>query len=98
MDIRDISSRGTGAADEARGPRSVGPSPATRTAADRSSDRVTLSDRAQTFQEVRRAALDVPDVRTDRVAAVRARLADGSMVPDPERIARALLAQGVLGS
>lgn len=96
MDIRDIQSRNTGAADEARGARSVGSSSSARPAADRSSDRVTLSDRAQALQETRRAALDVPEVRSDRVNAVRARLADGSLAPDPERIARALLAQGLV--
>ncbi len=96
MDIRDVRSRNTGPADEARGARSGSSSSAARSAADRSADRVTLSDRAQALQETRQAALDVPEVRSDRVAAVRAKLADGSLAPDPERIARALLAQGLV--
>lgn len=95
MDIRDIRSGNAGAADEARSARGVGPSSAARPASDRS-DRVTLSDRAQAFQEARRAALEVPDVRSDQVNAVRAKLADGSLAADPERIARALLAQGIV--
>jgi anti-sigma28 factor (negative regulator of flagellin synthesis) len=45
------------------------------------------------------AAEDAPSAvraRLDRVKAVRRGLADGSLVPDPARIARALLARGVL--
>jgi flagellar biosynthesis anti-sigma factor FlgM len=96
MDIRDIQSRNTGPADESRSTRGVGSSAASRRAADRSPDSVTLSDRAQAFQETRRAALAVPDVRSERVEAVRAKLADGSLGPDPDRIARALLDQGMV--
>lgn len=96
MDIRDIQSRNTGAADEARSTRGVGGVPAPRPSTDHPADRLTLSDRARVLQEVRRAALAVPDVRTERVEAVRAGLADGSVTPDPERIARALLAQGLV--
>lgn len=96
MDIRDIQSRNAGPADEPRGARGVGSANASRASAERPGDRLTLSDRAQAFQEIRRAALAVPDVRIDRVEAVRAALADGSLVPDPERIARALLAQGLV--
>jgi flagellar biosynthesis anti-sigma factor FlgM len=96
MDIRDIPSRTTGPADESRAARGVAPSATPRAAADRSPDSVTLSDRAQAFQETRRAALAVPDVRSERVDQVRAKLAGGSLVPDPERIARALLEQGVV--
>jgi anti-sigma28 factor (negative regulator of flagellin synthesis) len=40
--------------------------------------------------------VDVPDVRTDRVDAVRARLEEGALAPDPQRIARALLEQGIV--
>ena len=96
MDIRDIQSRTTGQADESRGARGVGSSAASRAAADRTPDSVTLSNRAQAFQQTRRAALAVPEVRSDVVERVRAGLASGSIVPDPERIARALLEQGVV--
>ena len=96
MDIRDIQSRTTGPADESRGARGVGASAASRAAADRTPDSVTLSNRAQALQQTRRAALAVPDVRTELVDAVRARLADGSIAADPERIARALLEQGIV--
>lgn len=96
MDIRDIQSRGTGPTDESRSTRGVGPSATSRNTSDRSPDSVTLSDRAQALQETRRAALAVPDVRTERVDAVRKQLAGGTLVPDPDRIARALLAQGIV--
>lgn len=96
MDIRDIQSRTTGAADEARSARGVGGVSPSRPSTDPPADRLTLSERARLFQEIRRAALAVPEVRTERVDAVRAGLADGSLAPDPERIARALLAQGLV--
>ncbi|MBI3634966.1 MAG: flagellar biosynthesis anti-sigma factor FlgM [Candidatus Rokubacteria bacterium] len=96
MDIREIQSRNTGAADESRGPRAVGPTPAAGASTDPSTDRVTLSARAQALQEVRRAALSVPEVRNDVVTETRGRVADGTLVPDPERIARALIDQGVI--
>jgi anti-sigma28 factor (negative regulator of flagellin synthesis) len=38
----------------------------------------------------------MPEVRTDRVQEIRERLAQGEIVPDPSRIARALLDQGVV--
>jgi len=59
-------------------------------------DHVALSDRARAFQEVRQAALTVPDVRADRVREVRARLAAAELVPDVDRLARLLIARGVL--
>jgi flagellar biosynthesis anti-sigma factor FlgM len=59
-------------------------------------DRVPPSDRAQAFEEARQAALDVPDVRADRVEALRHHVRNGNLVPDSERIAKALLDQGVV--
>ena len=96
MDIRDVQSRNINPADEPRGARNVGQTPASRNASDRSDDRVTLSARAHAFQETRRAALDVPEVRTDRVEAVRGKIGDGTLAVDAERIARALLQQGIV--
>ena len=96
MDIRDVQSRGTNPTDESRSARGVGSSSSARNAERPSDDRVTLSNRAQAFQEARRAALDVPDVRTGRVDALRRQLQSGGLAPDPDRIARALLSQGVV--
>lgn len=50
----------------------------------------------QTLQETRRPALDVPEVRTERVEGVRSKLADGTFSVDAERIARSLLEQGIV--
>jgi len=36
------------------------------------------------------------DVQTDRVDALRSRIRTGDLVPDPDRIAKALLGQGVV--
>ena len=96
MDIRDVGSRNVNPADQTRGARNVGQAPASRHASDGSDDRVTLSARAQALQETRRAALEVPEVRTDRVEAVRGKLADGTLRVDAEQIARSLLAQGIV--
>jgi len=98
VDIRDVHSGGTRPADESRGTRGVGSSSSARHHGHSSDDRVTLSNRAQAFQEARQAALDVPDVRTNRVEALRSQIKNGSLVPDPERIAKALVDQGVVGS
>lgn len=61
-----------------------------------SPDRVTMSNRARALDETRQAALAVPEVRQSRVEEIKRKLADGSLVPDPDRIARALIAQGAL--
>ena len=95
MDIRDIQS--AGASQPTHGSRGAGSSKQSQSAAgsgDR--DRVTVSARAQAIQSARQAALAMPDVRADRVQEIRQRLAQGEIVPDPNRIARALLDQGVL--
>jgi hypothetical protein len=55
-----------------------------------------MSDQARAFQEARRAALAVPDVRLDRVEALRRQHAAGALRPDHDAIARALVAQGVV--
>ncbi len=96
MDIRDVQSRNIDPGDERRGPRSAGQTPAAQNASKRSDDRVTLFPRAHAFQETRRAASDVPGMRTEQVEAVRNKLADGTLAVDHQRIARALLDQGIV--
>jgi hypothetical protein len=59
-------------------------------------DKVTLSGRARTLEDVRRAALAVPDAREEVVLDIRRALARGEVVPDSHKIAVALFAQGVL--
>src|SRR5262245_65483393 len=96
MGIRDSQSRNIGRTDEPRGSRRAGQAPATPNASDRSDDSVSSSPRAHAFQDARRAALEVPEVRTERVEALRRTLARGSAAVDPKRIARALLDQGIV--
>jgi len=55
-----------------------------------------MSGRAQLFQEIRQSALTTPEVRPERVAEVRRRLDEGTLVVDPDPIIRALVSQGIL--
>jgi negative regulator of flagellin synthesis FlgM len=59
-------------------------------------DRVALSPQARRFQEARRIAADRPEIRTDRVAQVRERLATGTFRVEGERIALRMLAESLL--
>jgi len=56
-----------------------------------------MSNRARALDEARQAALAVPEIREDRVHEVKRRLDQGLLAPDLDRIARALIGQGVLG-
>jgi flagellar biosynthesis anti-sigma factor FlgM len=93
MDIRDVHSWNVNPADQPGEARDVEHSP---NASDWSDDRGTLPAPAQTLGETRRAALEVPEVRTERVEGVRSKLADGAFTVDTERIARSLLDQGII--
>src|SRR5262245_21349286 len=97
MDIRDIQSTGTSSPQPPQGARENG---STQRSAGQATtpgpDCFTASPRAQALQAARQDALAMPDVRQDRVDEMRQRLADGSLVPDPQRIARALLDQQVV--
>ena len=97
MDIKDIHSGGPTKPESSRDVRGTVPSPPPGPAADQPVDRVTMSDQAQALQKARLAALAVPEVRMDRVEALRRQLAAGKLKPDPHRIAQALLSQGVVG-
>jgi negative regulator of flagellin synthesis FlgM len=56
-------------------------------------DTVVFSARARDVQKARKAALDAPEVRQDKVADVARRIADGSYDVPPEKVADALLRQ-----
>ena len=96
MDIKDIKPGTPAPVESARDTRAV-PPPVPHGSADQPVDRVTMSQEAQVFQQARLAALAVPEVRTDRVEALRRQFAAGQLHADPDRIAKALLTQGVLG-
>jgi flagellar biosynthesis anti-sigma factor FlgM len=97
METGKINSISAAAAEAARPTRVTGTPPSgSQQPGETSSDRVTVSDRAQALNDVRRAALAVPEVRQDRVDAVRKKLEAGALDPDPRRIAQALLEQSIL--
>jgi negative regulator of flagellin synthesis FlgM len=98
MEPGKINSISAQAAEQARSARAAGtPAAGSQPPADASSsDRVTVSNRARELDEVRRAALAVPEVRQDRVDAVRKKLAAGALAPDPRQIAQALLEQSIV--
>lgn len=63
-------------------------------AAARRTDQVSLSASAQSFARVMEAVQGGPDVRSERVAAVRARIADGTYGIDAHLIAQRLAERG----
>ena len=97
MDIKDIQSGGLAKPESTRDVRATTPSTPPPSSVDQPVDRVTMSDQAQALQQLRLAALAVPEVRMDRVEALRRQLASGKLRPDPHRIAQALLSQGIIG-
>ena len=56
-----------------------------------SSDRVTLSDDAKLVSLASRVAQDSPEVRSDRVATLKAQVEAGTYQPDSKKIAEKLL-------
>ncbi len=62
------------------------------------SDRVTLSPRAREFNEARRTLAGIPDVRADKVDAVKNRIADGSYRIDSEKIAAKMIREALSDS
>ncbi len=54
-------------------------------------DGVDLSNRAKEIRSAQKAIGDLPDVREDRVAALKTKIASGQYNPSPEDIARKML-------
>lgn len=52
------------------------------------SDKVSLTDTATQLQSLRQVIADSPEVNTDRVAALRAAIADGSYQVDSDALAQ----------
>ena len=57
-------------------------------------DSVTLSERAQGLQRALAVVTGLPDVRNDRIAELRARLASGDYRVDADEIARRMVEEG----
>lgn len=60
-------------------------------------DHVSLSNRGRVVAEAARAVSQAPDVRADKIAALKAAIADGTYGSDSRYIAERLLATGTLG-
>lgn len=56
-----------------------------------SGDRVSVSSDAKLVAEAAKTAMESPDVRVDRVEALRAQVQSGNYNPDPRRIAQKLV-------
>lgn len=54
-------------------------------------DKVSLTDTATQLQSLRQVISDSPEVNTDRVATLRAAIADGSYSVDSESLAKNLI-------
>lgn len=100
MDIRDIQTGPSPAPEPARRVRNATAGPRDTAGADpqdTTPDQVVMSRAARALDEMRQTALASPEVREARVEHIRQAIAEGTYGPDPDRIARALVAQGLLG-
>ena len=61
-----------------------------------SGDKVQLSENAREVQEAMRAMNDLPEIRTDKVAKLKAEMEQGLYRPDGRKIAFNLLKQSFL--
>jgi flagellar biosynthesis anti-sigma factor FlgM len=60
-------------------------------------DQVKLSNRARFVADASRAVANAPDVRSAKVAALKASIASGSYQSSPQAVAERLLASGSFG-
>lgn len=67
-------------------PAGAGPAPAPRP-----SDALSVSGSAHFVQEAQAAIAGIPDVRTDKVEAIRAQMDADAYQPDPEAVADGLV-------
>jgi negative regulator of flagellin synthesis FlgM len=59
----------------------------------RQADSVTLSDAARALAAANKAVASAPDVREDRIQALKAAIADGTYSVDSRKLARAMIEQ-----
>lgn len=69
--------------------RSDSPSPARR------GDRVSLSPQAQELRNAQKALDAIPDIRTEKVEEIKARIADGTYRIDSEQIAAKMIREAL---
>jgi negative regulator of flagellin synthesis FlgM len=58
-------------------------------------DRTGFTDEARELARARESVSEAPDVRADRVEALKAQIARGDYKPDPEEIAKKILERGL---
>ena len=61
-------------------------------------DTVDLSTRSREVQDARRVLAELPEIRENKVAAIRAQIEAGTYVVDSEKIAEKMIAEGLLNS
>ena len=61
----------------------------------RSGDALTVSTRGRVVAEAARAIAQTPEIRAEKVAALKAAIKDGTYTVDPEAIATRLLSAGI---
>jgi negative regulator of flagellin synthesis FlgM len=61
-------------------------------------DKVSLSSRVRELQAARTAAAAIPEVREEKVAAIRAQIEAGTYVVDGEKIADKMIAEALLNA
>jgi negative regulator of flagellin synthesis FlgM len=70
--------------------RSAGAYPSGPAAPARQADSVSLSDSARALSAAHKSVASAPDVREDRVQALKAAIADGTYTVDSRQLARAI--------
>ncbi len=58
-------------------------------------DRAGITANARELNRALTIVEGAPDIRTERVAALRAQVANGTYAPDPREVARAILQRGL---
>jgi negative regulator of flagellin synthesis FlgM len=61
-------------------------------------DSVSLSHQARWLQAAREALAEIPEIREERVAAIRAQIEAGTYKVDGEKIADKMIAEGLLNT
>jgi len=58
-------------------------------------DKINISSKVKVFQDIRQAALDAPDIRTDKIKDIEQRISSGTYKPDYYAIADKLMSQSI---
>jgi flagellar biosynthesis anti-sigma factor FlgM len=84
-------SGGVGSAQSVSGPKASGPSTSTSVASASATDAVQVSSEARLVAVAQEALAVVPDIRMEKVEAIKTRLDSDSYNPDGEAVAEGLI-------